>query len=108
VLTVVAVLNLKEKGDIYMDTILTISAAVISVVVWLVRLESKANSATTKSNDNAKEIETMRAELTASKEQYNEMKTEIAVMGANVTTVKEQTKTIIDLFNAHVIKPKNV
>ena len=106
-LTVVAVLKINKKGDIYMDTILTILTPVVAFIVWLVRLESKAKANALKSKENGEEIKLMKSDLAMVKEQHNETKVELAVIKEAVTGIKDQNKTIIQLFNDHIFKSNN-
>jgi hypothetical protein len=90
-----------------METILTILTPVVAFIVWLVRLESKAKANALKCRDNGEEIKLMKADLAMVKEQHNETKVELAVIKETVIGVKEQNKTIIQLFNDHIFKSKN-
>ena len=56
-----------------------------------------------RSKQNAKDIKDMNAELVELKKDVGETKVHVAVIKETVSTIKDQNRTLLDLFNTHIV-----
>jgi len=56
-----------------------------------------------RSKQNAKDIKDMNAELIELKKDVGETKVHVAVIKETTSTIKDQNRTLLDLFNTHIV-----
>lgn len=81
----------------YLNIVLGSMIGVIITVIWS---QIKTHF---RSKQNAKDIKDMNAELVELKKDVGETKVHVAVIKETVSTIKDQNRTLLDLFNTHIV-----
>lgn len=91
----------------YISEIISVVLGLFIPVFWgLIKTHFRSKQNEKDIQENKAGVSEMNADVAALKEQVNQTKIDVAVIKETTSTIKDQNKTIIELFQQHIVKKK--